>query len=90
MCARCSSLDRKATWHVLHVKGWVDCTDAMLLSVCNMGRRGGEQRCVWWWYSDAFDDKIASGVGLGRQNYLEGRGCSISGLAVRGELSNLP
>jgi hypothetical protein len=54
-----------------------------------MDRRRGEQRRVWW-YSDAFDDKIASGVGLGRQNYLEGRGCSISGLAVRGELSNLP
>lgn len=27
MWARCRSLERKATWHVLQVKGWVDCTE---------------------------------------------------------------
>ena len=51
MWPRCRSPERKATWQVLHVKGWVDCTegaawDAMVFwgRMCLCGCGGGRKR----------------------------------------------
>lgn len=45
ICARCSSLERKATWHVLQVKGCVACTcgceGACVAIVKGLGNVGG-------------------------------------------------
>ena len=70
MCVRCSSLDRNATWQVLHVKGWVDCTDAIVVEwtrVRNYGVCVCVQKRCWVVFGDG---RVKVGVG---KNVLEGR-----------------
>jgi hypothetical protein len=47
MCARCRSPERKATWHVLQVKGCVDCTEGAGTAWVAMVRRARWCGVVW-------------------------------------------
>ena len=93
MCPRCRSPERKATWQVLHVNGWVDCTegaaawDAMFSaglyrkSFCG-GILRGRKRCLRAWVGWIME--IPSGVGGQKGRADRASGCKQTGEEIFG------